>query len=116
MGGPNLPRASRTAHPCYQARLETGEPIDRDTGEILPLPETRYGDLPMAKLEGISVGGQFHRTKKHTWRRRTDGAGGGGVQFSGACNASEGPENFTPPPRALQARHKAPQALSDLCE
>jgi hypothetical protein len=67
MGGPTLPRKQHPVKPAYEIMTDEGETIDRETGEIQPKRETRYGDTPQPRLQGLDCKGLFEKTRKHTW-------------------------------------------------
>ncbi len=67
MGGPTLPRKQHPVRPAYETMTDEGETIDRETGEIQPIRETRYGDTPQPRLLGLDCKGLFEKTRKHTW-------------------------------------------------
>ncbi|CAA0100652.1 Uncharacterised protein [BD1-7 clade bacterium] len=69
MGGPNIPRNQYPVKPAYGQ----SEKLDRSTGEIQIVTETRYGDEAKDRVVGVLMAGITVLSRTHIWEIRDNG-------------------------------------------
>ena len=66
MGGPSLPQKERPIKVALWVE-DNGETVDLETGEIIPVYDTKYGNTPKGKVFGLLYEGQHVLTRFYTW-------------------------------------------------
>jgi len=64
MGGPTVSRKDQAVRPAYAA----SERLDKESGELIPVLQTQYGDEAKERVVGLLLAGVVVLSRTHFWQ------------------------------------------------